>query len=240
MPPAPADPTAPRDPRPSVDVIFYVDIHRLTLPYGAVSQNAEFWQKLNEQILDPATYDVLQRNGLRVGEASIADWDYFKSLIEQHPATSTQSVLIGRDSRNVEIPMKDNIPFQNIFHFDQRNTLVGRSFDRSDNLFSISFQPTPRRAGAMRLTVSPVVRSERKRLEFSVLHEERPEIQYVSPEMLLPCNLRLDVPYQSFIVIGPSPEAAWPLSIGHAFLISQGKSELQEHVLFIVPWPRPR
>jgi len=231
------DGDAPKDPQPALDIAFKVEVYQLTLPRGAVSQNVEFWNRLNEQVIDPATYDVLQRNGLRVGEAPFSDWAYFKGLIDQHPGKAAQAVSVARDQKNMQLEMKTDVPRQDIFHFNARNTLTGRTYEKCDNLVSISFEPTPRRPGSMRLTLAPVVRSERKRLEFSVLNDERAEVQYIHPEMIYDCNLRLDVPMESFIVVAPSPEAVWPVSVGHAFLLSEGKSELLEQVLIIVPRP---
>lgn len=232
-----AETDAPKDPQPALDIVFRVEVYQLTLPRGAVSQSAEFWSRLNEQVIDPASYDVLQRNGLRVGEAPFSDWAYFKSIIDQHPGKAAQAVSVAREQKNMQLEMKKDIPTQNIFHFNARNTLTGRTYEKCDNLVSISFEPTPRRPGSMRLTLAPVVRSERKRLEYSVLNDERAEVQYIHPEMIYECNLRLDVPMESFIVVAASPEAVWPVSVGHAFLLTEGQSELLEQVLIIVPRP---
>lgn len=228
---------APKDPQPAVDIVFHVEVYQLTLPIGAVSQNPEFWTKLNEQVLDAATYDVLQRNGFRVGEASFADWEYFRTLIQQHPGTMSQAFSIAREQKNMQLEMKKGVEFQNIFHFDARNQSTGRTYEKCDNILSISFEPTPRRPGSMRFTMAPIVKSLRKRLEFSVLNDERAEVAYVNPEMLYDCNLRLDVPMDSFIVIAPSPEAARPLSVGNAFLLGEGTSQREERVIIVVPKP---
>ncbi|HRK31997.1 MAG TPA: hypothetical protein PLD59_13040 [Tepidisphaeraceae bacterium] len=232
-----SDGDAPKDPQPALDIAFKVEVYQLTLPRGAVSQNAEFWNRLNEQVIDPASYDVLQRNGVRVGEAAFSDWSYFRALIDQHPGKAAQAVSVAREQKNLQLEMKTGIPLQDIFHFSSSNALTGRTYERCTNLFSIGFEPTPRKPGSMRLTLAPVVRSERRRLEFSVLNDERGEVQYVQPEMIYDCNLRLDVPMDSFIVVAPSPEARWPVSVGNAFLLTEGKSELLEQVLIIVPRP---
>ena len=55
--------------------------------------------------------------------------------------------------------------------------------------------------------------------------------------LIYDCNLRIDVPMDSFIVIAPSSEARSPLSVGNAFFFTQGKSELLEQVIIIVPRP---
>lgn len=236
-PPAAVDPDAPRDPQPVVELVFHVDVYHLTVPAGAVSGSPDFWSRLNEQILDASTYDVLQRNGLRVGEASFADWPFFRGLIEQHPGTVAQAQAVAKEVKNLELEMKSDVQFQDIFYYDARNQLVGRSYERCDNVIAVSFQPTPRKPGFLRLTLAPVVRGQRKRLEYSTINNELGDVQFVSPETFYDCNLRLDVPLQSFIVLGPSPEAASATSIGAAFLLKDGPSQREEQVLIIVPRP---
>src|SRR4051812_45992675 len=48
-----------------------LDVYVLSLPLGTVSRNEEFWKRVNEQALDVATYDLLFKNGVRVGEAPL-------------------------------------------------------------------------------------------------------------------------------------------------------------------------
>ncbi|MGH7215348.1 MAG: hypothetical protein ACREIT_11350, partial [Tepidisphaeraceae bacterium] len=80
----------------------------------------------------------------------------------------------------------------------------------------------------------PVVRSRRTRLEFNVKNEER-EVQFTRPERLYDCNLRVDVPLNSFLIISPSSQATVATSIGGAFLLKDGEAERFEHVLLVVP-----
>ena len=70
--------------------------------------------------------------------------------------------------------MRKAIPYQTILYFDEDNELRGTCYDRCDNLIVMSYQPTPRKAGSARISLAPMVRTMRKRLEFSPAgNEER-------------------------------------------------------------------
>ena len=112
--------------------------------------------------------------------------------------------------------------------------MVGKSFDGSDNLLTVTFQQAPRKPQTMRIAVCPVVRSKIKRLEFSPLNKAQ-EITYTAPERLYDLNLKTDVPADSFLIVAPSDEATEATSIGNNFFITEGAAERMENVLLIVP-----
>src|SRR5687768_16144984 len=47
----------------------HLDMYQFTVPHGGVSRSEEFWKRVDEQRIDVATYDLLLKNGLRVGVA---------------------------------------------------------------------------------------------------------------------------------------------------------------------------
>jgi len=57
-----------------------MDVYEVTVPFGAVSRSQEFWKRVNETSVDVATYDLLQKNGFRVGVAPAAEWSYFRAI----------------------------------------------------------------------------------------------------------------------------------------------------------------
>jgi hypothetical protein len=206
----------------------------LQVPAGTVSRNEKFWKRVDEQCLDPVTYDLLYKNGVRVGEAPIAEWDYFRQLIADHPAVATASDLVAAESKPVEFTVRKDIVGQTIFYYDRANQLVGKSFDASENLITIAFQQAPRKPQTMRVVLCPVVRSKYKRLEFSPLNREM-EITYTAPERLYDLNLKADVPVDNFLIVAPSSDASLPTSIGNSFFTLDGPAERLENVLLIVP-----
>jgi len=234
-----ASPGSSKDPNPAPGpTIIYLDIYQLALPFGTLSQSEQFWKGVDEtSCVDVATYDLLFKNGMRVGRASIDEWPQLRAMMEQHPARTRKHSFTGTEAKSTELEFKKGIDEQTIFYFDGQNNPIGRTFENCENFMSLSFQPAPRRApGTVRVALCPVVRSLRTKIQFNWLNEER-EVQFVKPERLYDCNLRADIPLGSFLVVAPSREARWPTSIGKSFLITDGEAERLENVLLIVPRP---
>jgi hypothetical protein len=216
--------------------IHHLDVYHLTLPIGAVSRSEEFWKRVDEQKVDVATYDLLQKNGFRVGVAAAEEWNYFRGILEQYPATTNKVTVTAGDSGSIELMMKKGIDSQYLFYLSDDNTLRGRSYDRCENLLNVTFQAAPRKPGQVRVTMCPVVRCTRGEFQISVTNAEH-EYEYVRPERLYDLNLTCDVPTDGFLVVAPSTMAKWSATLGNAFLVDGGAAERFEHVLLMVPRP---
>src|SRR5262245_6335138 len=68
-------PSAPRDAQPSVPMVFQLVCYQVSVPAGTVSRNEEFWKKIDEQAIAPAQYDLLRRNGMRLGQAPLGEFE---------------------------------------------------------------------------------------------------------------------------------------------------------------------
>jgi len=211
-----------------------VEIYQLQVPFGTISKNAEFWKHIDENAVDVGTYELLLKNGVRVGHAPVAEWEYFRNIMSHYPAITQQASLVAAEAKPVEMPVRKTIVSQNLFYFDAKNRMQGQSFDACENLINLSFQQTPRRTDAMRVTLCPVVRATQKRLEWSPLNNEM-EITYTAPQRLYDLNLRTDVALDSFLIVAPSSEATWPTSIGNNFLVTPGDADRMETVLLVIP-----
>lgn len=211
-----------------------VTIYQLSVPYGTVSRNEKFWKRIDETVVDINTYETLFKNGIRVGEAPTDEWDYFKHIMEENPAVTRINSLVSLDGKTVELPLRKEIQQENVFYIDSSGT-HGRTYEACENLMSLVLQPAPRKRDTVRLTLCPVVRSTRKRLEYSSLNKEDAEIVYKAPEHLYELNLRADVPLNTFFVVSPSGAATWPTSVGNTFLVNDGAAERMETVLLLVP-----
>jgi hypothetical protein len=220
--------------RPEPVTVQQLDIYQLSVPLGAVSHSDEFWKRVDEQTVDIATYDLLLKNGMRVGVASNSEWAYFKGIVDQHPTKSRQCTATGGDAGAVELMLKEKINFQNVFYLNDRNQVFGRTYEHCENAIGVSYQPAPRKTGTVRISVCPLVRSLRKRFEVTIRNEER-EISYVAPENLYDLNLITDVPLDGFLVIAPSNHARIPSSLGSSFLVGGNISEQFEQVILLVP-----
>jgi hypothetical protein len=211
-----------------------VEIYQLQVPFGTISRNVEFWKHIDENAVDVATYELLLKNGVRVGQAPVAEWEYFRDIMSQYPAITKQTSLVAAEAKPVELPVRKDIVSQNLFYFDAQNRMQGQSFDACENFINLTFEQAPRKTNTMRVALCPVVRAQQKRLEWSPLNNEI-EISYTAPQRLYDLNLRTDVPLDSFLIVAPSSEATWPTSIGNNFLVTPGDADRMETVLLVVP-----
>ena len=225
----------PKDAPPPVTYVFQVDVYQLAVPFGTISANEPFWKRIDEQCVDVATHDLLDSNGIRVGCAPLDELkELRKYLAEVTPAQ--RLTVTASDVRNVEIPMKKDLPEQVLFRFDETKRPIGYSFDRCENVMAIAFQPTPRKPGHLRLTLCPVVRSQKKVLSVSPTNEFR-EFAFVNPERLYDLNLTADIPRESFLIVTASSYATEANSVGRAFLTLDGPAHRMEQILLILPRP---
>ena len=81
-PPAAAPGQVPIVPGKISNVIF-VSMYQFTVPYGTVSRDESFWKDVDETALDLGTYDLLLRNGIRVGRAPLWAWTPLATVIDK-------------------------------------------------------------------------------------------------------------------------------------------------------------
>ena len=216
------------------DRVFYLDVYQIALPFGATSRSPDFWRYVDEERLDPASKDLLLKNGVRAGLASNDDWEFFKGQIELHPHTARSGSAVASATGRIELPMKENVPEQTIFFLTASGTPQGRTYLKCSDLFGVSFWPDARRRAEMVLTLSPAVRATWVERSFTSRGEER-SFTEVRPEWLYELNLQLNIPPDRFLVMGLSGEGERPSSLGHQFLTLKGGAEMQEQVLVFVP-----
>jgi hypothetical protein len=214
--------------------VIQLMVYRITLPAGAVSRSDDFWKHVDEHAVDVATYELLYKNGVRVGVAPIAEWDYFKGLLDNHPALTQPMTYTGRAGNDIELEMRKNVPLQHIFYFDSTGDLIGRTYERCNDLLRLSYQPAPRKHGSVRLGLVPIVQSLREQL-VPVGPLNTRTVTWFKPEHLYELNLIADVDIEHFLVIAPSPEARWPSSLGNIFLTADGATEQTETLIVVRP-----
>ena len=227
--PAPAD--APRDAAPAQTIMFQVEVYRITVPFGTFTGNEAFWKRMDEQCVDAFKNDLLNRNGIRVGQAPLHELDFFRKFMEENPVISKMTTT-ATEVPLVELEMRTDLPEQTISFYNPDLRL--RDYDGSTNVLNLSFQPAPRKLGCMRLTLAPMVRSHRKHFQFTQLNNET-ELQYIAPETFYDLNLRVDIPKDTFFIVMPSSDARYDTSVGRAFLTKDGPTDRLEQILLVIP-----
>ncbi len=227
-------PTTPRDAQPDLQLVYSVEIWELLLPRDTISTDEAFWKRVNENLIDLSPYTVLFKNGMRVGSLPIGELESLRSIVEERKGTRTQ--FAGIAGKYIEIPIATDLPGQTLFYLNRSNRLIGRTYERCENLFYFSFEPTPRRPEQIRLVLTPAVRGLNKRLQYSMLPGKlEREIAYRIEESRYDANLHLDLSLKEALIVSPSVEARDSHSIGGTFLIKNTPTEQLERLLVIIP-----
>ena len=224
---------APQDASAQQFKAFRVEVFRISPDLGQISKNDAFWNRIDEQCVDVATADLLYRNGLRVGIAPISEFENFANSLGGNEPVQQLSIA-GTDTKNTQIELKSNVPEQTIFYFDRANIAQGRAFDKSENIMNVSVEPAPRKPGFVRVSLCPMVRATRRKMQFTRLNDEY-EIQIINPEIYYDLNFRVDIPPDSFLIVTASPDASRPTSVGNAFMIRNEPAKQLEDVILILP-----
>jgi hypothetical protein len=217
--------------------VIDLGMYEFWLPYGAVSQNKQFWKWVREPVVDLTTHDLLYQNGLRVGEGEVADWSHFKKIFDAAGARVIQGHFMAPQATNQQIVCTGELPQQTLFFFD-RHGLSGRVYDGCQNLFYLTFGPAPRQPQAIRIELCPVVRATERRYEYTVLNNEQ-HVDYVGDEHLYDLGLHVDLPVGKFLIVAPSVQSDRSMSIGHQFLTQDAAAGRREMVLIFVANPDP-
>lgn len=213
-----------------------VELYQLSVPFGTISRNEKFWKRIDEdEVVIPTVRERLFENGVRIGRAPSREWDYFRHVMEEYPAVTQSNRLLAAERTVVDLPMRKEVTGQDIFFITESNEPVGRTFGPSENFLTLTMEPAPRSPDTVRAVLCPVVRSKRKRLEYTAMNEEVEGPAYVTPEQLYAMNMCVDIRPDEFLVVAPSAMATKKMSIGNSFLVTQGAAEEKETVLLLVP-----
>jgi hypothetical protein len=225
----------PGDPHPRLSAMVHLDIYMIDLPAGTVSGNREFWKRLDEDAPGSATAQRLNRNGVRCGVAPRTEGLYFSQFFDKQPhPPARRSRVDGIATESIPLEMEKKFDQQDLFFFNAAGELEGRSYEAGENQLSLTFGPTPRDPNSVRMTLCPVVTSEKTRTEFTPLNQQY-DLAYHDVDRIYDLGLTVDVPGDSFMVIAPSPDAARRSSLGGCFLTTTDKSQRMEQVIVIVP-----
>lgn len=222
------------DPSPRVQRRLGVRIYTLGVPRGRVSGNAEMWSRIDEQTLDPAPYDVLWANGVRVGSASLQEIEHLREILEVSKAPVTDIYARGPGRQSHELQLGGVVQEQTLFWFDGAKEAEGRTFQNSENFLVIGFGPTPGRQRSMRLSLTPLVRSAQPRQVITAAGDSY-EVEQVRDENIFDLQLRVDIPFGDFLIVAPSVELSQETGIGRQFFTYESEGELWERVLVIIP-----
>jgi len=213
----------------------HLDIYLLDLPPGSVSDNNEFWKRVDEEAMGIGNRDLLEKNGLRAGVAPRSEGAFFTRFFDQLPHHSRRSTMDGLHAETIQLQMETTFDSQDLFVYHKAEQQPeGRSYENGTNNLMLAFGPTPRDPSAVRITLCPTVHSQRRRMQFNLLNQEH-ETTANENDRIYDLNLTADVPQDSFLVITPGADSARRTSVGGCFLIKPDATGRREQAIVIVP-----
>ena len=223
-----------QDAQPQPGAIVRLDVYVIELPANTVADNDQFWKRVDEQAVGSATAERLNRNGIRCGTVPKTEGGFFSRFFDKQPGKSRHSTVTSTKSESIEVELDKHIPAEDLFVIGTDDQLRARSYTDSANLLAVGFGPTPRAPGSVRLSVCPVVRSDRKHLAFTQMNQAVSETKR-DVDRVYEIGLTADVPEDCFFLVAPGTEAKRPGNVGERFLIKHDTAELLERVIVVVP-----
>ena len=225
-----ADDARPKDAVKTAPEFFQLQFFQLSLPQGSISTNEAFWKPFDETFLGFTQHEVLDRTGFRVGRAPVRELDQLVSKLAD--SEHKDQDLLGAGGK-VELEMRHGVQFQTLFTFNASSGhYEGRDYDRADNIYVITFRQTPRQPDHVRVTLAPMVRSQRT--EIRIVGDEDPEVKWVQDAVNFDLGLDCDLGADECIVVSPSAVALTnKLVVGRAFMMEERPAQMLEKVIVI-------
>src|SRR5437764_7840085 len=97
------------------DVYVVLDVLRMTMPQGGISNNDQFWKNIDEEHVDSANHDLLLRNGIRYGVGNEDDWKKkFVPILDQAGALSQLGSVDPQHAASLELPVRTGVEYQDL------------------------------------------------------------------------------------------------------------------------------
>ncbi len=233
----PMQPVGAQDAEPEAQVLMVrLRLIPVEVPFGTVSQSERLWSYLDEEVVGPESAAVLARNGLRVGRGRVDSWLPVSRLLREMTGQAVGgSYSLAQPGRGVPITLKQRQDGQEIFTFNRRGELEGRSYPPGDNVLMVACHLNPDDLSSVLLHAVPLVRSRREvpryvRTPGGPMFQSEPQL--FSLEAL---EFKVPVPNGRFLVIGPGARVEREGAPGRQFLMQTRDGLRYETLVVIVP-----
>jgi hypothetical protein len=220
------------DPNEPAVQVFALSVYDLSVPMGEVTRNDELWKRLDEQALDVATTDILNKNGIRVAVGFTREWEHLREHLDDPDAQVIR--MHDLEDRQTEVTMRRRVPDQVIAHFESDGSLVMKTRPQADLMMNIGYRRTPRQDGSLRVSLTPSIRSIRQQPRVVDVGDGF-GVSMDAEEFLYDLNLRADVAVGEYLIVAASEQSDLETLLGRVFFREQSGPELLERVLVVVP-----
>ena len=224
-----------RDATASTPPVVRLDVFLLDLPAGTVSTDEAFWRSADESAVGgPAACDALARNGVRAGVVPRDRSAFFSQYFNDHPKRGRRTSYSTGQYGTVDLDLNQHFAAEDLFVFDPAGRLSGRTYEDGTNSVAMTFEPEPRAADAVRVTLCPTVRSDRRQARYTALNEPT-DAAVTTTDRVYDLSLSVALRNTQFLIVAPGPEAGRRTSVGNRFLLLGDAAARLERVIVVVP-----
>ena len=213
---------------------IHMDVYLLDVPAGSISGDESFWRTVDENAVGAGADQRLLANGIRCGVAPRNQWPHFAEIFSRDLSRARRTKVDGMSTDRVQLEVDQPVDREDVFFLNADHQLEGRTYDRATNGIAMTFGPTPREPGWVRLTLCPIVRRERSLLQYTPTNESY-ETPVTDVDRIYDAGLTADVPPDGFLIIAPGPLADPDTTLGGRFLLRREAASRREQVIVAVP-----
>ncbi len=204
-------------------------------PRSARLQVSGVWNQVREDVLDSATAERLNNNGLRVGLGRTERWDAVKAIFDASPNSRVHELPPLRGIPGLPLALDlDRAPRdQTIFYLEQDGILSGDTWPASQKVLRVSFDLDLQERDRVQLAIVPEIRQELPPAVTYTREEgwsggpRREGRAYGSAAFVVPLDAN------EFILLAPGEKADVFGMVGGAFLTDRVAGEPYDSYVFI-------
>ncbi len=200
-----------------------------------MSDDPAFWRAADETAVGgPAVVDQLARNGVRVGVVPRSRSLFFSRYFNDHPKRGRRTSYSTGQYGTVDLDLDQTFAAQDLFVFDAAGHLAGRTYQDGTDSVAMTFEPEPRSPDAVRVTLCPTVKSDRRRATYTALNGTV-DAAATDVDRLYDLGISVALRNDQFLIVAPGPNAGRPTSVGCRFLTRGDAAARLERVVVVVP-----
>jgi hypothetical protein len=221
--------------RRAVRLVVYLDVLRVEVPIGSISESVKIWSHLDEQAIGAQRAVTLRRNGLRVGVGRGEAWAPIKAILDgmSDRLVYRDTALLNTGSFYLEISGEPDD--QTVFFFRDDGTLAGESIPASRNVFQVGYELVADDPSKVTLKVIPEICQHQRRMEWARQGDRYTRVPVYQGRVLRELAIEATLAGGSFLAIGPGDEVKLNPVIGRTLLTRKVESKQYESVYFLTP-----
>lgn len=229
----------PRSAAPSAPVhrnLKVATVH-IQVPLRRGAEADKIWSHIREDVIDADTLVRLERNGFRIGVASVEWWDSIRSTLD---GIEGMRVLVATP---IEVPIGFPVAMeldlaprdQTLFCVGLDGVLSGGSWPASRNVLRVLYGVDSKDSERIKLQLAPEVHQSMEGWEWTRTEEGVWQTPKRTRREITPAAVAVSLAQDEFVALAPSGSANVPGLIGSAFLMSELEGVSYRSYVFLRP-----